>query len=64
MGKLPRSKNSFLHLRMASFEVAALRQLAAALGLTLSELIRLLIARGLEDVLRTERGKNAYKHPR
>lgn len=54
MGKLPILKSSFLHLRMATSEVAALRELAAELGLTLSELVRLLVSRGLENIIAPE----------
>lgn len=43
-----------INIRMTVDEVAALRQLATMLDITLSELLRLLIARGLTDFTSVE----------
>ena len=49
-----------INVRMTDREGTALRQLAEALGLSLSELVRVLIARGLEGIMRPEGSTNAH----
>ena len=48
-----------VNFRVTHKEGAALRQLAKALGLSLSELVRLLLSRGLETIITPEGGTNA-----
>ncbi|NMB69124.1 MAG: ribbon-helix-helix protein, CopG family [Chloroflexi bacterium] len=59
MVKKTKARTAFIHLRVPPNEVTALRQLAEALDLSLSELVRILIARGLEGLIAPEKATDA-----
>lgn len=59
MDEILNTKTSFLHFRISRIEGDVLREFASCLHLSISELVRLLVAKGLAELLREVGNDNA-----